>query len=141
MLGVAGGMPRIALELKDGVVPVFNNPDGCHMVSENGEDILHVKAKRAIVPIFDIYGTVEGVKAAILERFEEMAKVAPDHSFQYLVVRTYQHVGLCAELGVPEYYCLGLMVRKTAIEEQMPLARSTPVLDSLVREWVPERAS
>lgn len=46
----------------------------------------------------------------------------PDYGFQYIIVRGYG----------PEHCIVGLMARKTAIEEEVLLARSTPLFDSLL---------
>jgi hypothetical protein len=59
--------------------------------------------------------------------------VAPDHPFQYIIFRSYQHVQAERDLGVSTYCTLGLMCRKTAIEVQLPLARDTQLVRSLLR--------
>lgn len=113
---------RQALKLTDGVLPLYNNPDGCYVVSENGDTILHITAKHAFVPLFEIFGPEDKVQAAILDRITVLEEQAVGHGFTYIIVRTES----------PDYYTMGLVCRKTAIEETVTPADHTQLISSLL---------
>lgn len=114
---------RIALELTDGVLPLYNNPDGCLVFSETGDAVLRITAaKRVIVPMFQLHGSEDRLLLSLLDRVRILEEEEPEPAFTYIIVR-----------GQGKNTCIvGLMRRKTEIEESMPLARNTPLINGLL---------
>jgi hypothetical protein len=104
---------RTALQLEDGVLPLYPNPHGSYLVSEDGEAILHVKSDPMFVPLFELLGSVKEIREALHTRLRCLEKQAYGYPFTYIIVRT----------NSPGYCTLGLVRTKTEIEG-VPLARS-----------------
>lgn len=95
---------RQALFLKDGQLALYPNPQTSYCVNEEGTAILRVTSDPLFVPIFEIEGTPEEIRASLHRMADELETHLPGGT-TYLIVRTlpdnyltkptkYQRVGL-----------------------------------------------